>query len=199
MMTIAERMMLSGPRDHDCTTQPKYGPEADMTLVPSRSSQQLILFSRGAQQKSQMDSRLRVHDGRGSLPSVTLAKAGAHLTRLLLQTGWIPASAGMTGEDRKRPSWKLANRAGLAQILAARAHSVSARDPVVADVSRRILRHVDLTPYGIRALNSSGLIAMTNAISPPSASPTIVPAATPRQSILCSPGVISASQSHGNP
>lgn len=45
--------------------------------------------------------------------------------------------------------------------------------------------------YHIRAPNSSGLIAMDNAISPPTANPTSVPAATPRQSTFCSLGVIS--------
>jgi hypothetical protein len=53
--------------------------------------------------------------------------------------------------------------------------------------------------YGIRALNSSGLIAMNNAIISPTANPTIVPAATPRQSAFCSLVVISTSQRHGNP
>ena len=53
--------------------------------------------------------------------------------------------------------------------------------------------------YGIRALNSSGLIAMNNAIISPTTNPTTVPAATPRQSTFCSLGVISTSQSHGKP
>ena len=53
--------------------------------------------------------------------------------------------------------------------------------------------------YGIRALNSSGLIAMNNAIISPTTNPTTVPAATPRQSTFCSLGVISTSQRHRKP
>jgi hypothetical protein len=41
------------------------------------------------------------------------------------------------------------------------------------------------------------LIAMNNAIISPTANPTIVPAATPRQSTFCSLVVISTSQRHG--
>jgi hypothetical protein len=51
----------------------------------------------------------------------------------------------------------------------------------------------------MRALNSSGLTAMNNAIMPPTANPTSVPAATPRQSIFSSLVVISISQRHGEP
>jgi hypothetical protein len=53
-----------------------------------------------------------------------------------------------------------------------------------------------LNSYCIRALNSSGLTAMTNAIMSPSANPMSVPAATPRQSTFCSLGVTSTSTSH---
>jgi hypothetical protein len=50
--------------------------------------------------------------------------------------------------------------------------------------------------YGIRALNSSGLIAMNNANISPITNPIIVPAATPRQSTFCSLVVISTFQRH---
>jgi hypothetical protein len=53
--------------------------------------------------------------------------------------------------------------------------------------------------YRVRAENSSGLILMNNASKSPSTTPIIVPAATPRRSIFCSPVVISTSQRHGKP
>jgi hypothetical protein len=85
---------------------------------------------------------------------------------------------------------------------------------------RILVEDAEAANYRIRALNNSGLIAMTNAIIgptsriaissinegltamtnaiiSPTANPTIVPAATPRQSIFCSLVVISTSQSHG--
>jgi hypothetical protein len=48
-----------------------------------------------------------------------------------------------------------------------------------------------LPSYRISPAKSCGFIAMNNAIMRPRAKPTIVPAATPRQSTFCSPFVIS--------
>jgi len=44
--------------------------------------------------------------------------------------------------------------------------------------------------YRISPAKSAGFIAINNAIMRPTANPMIVPAATPRVSILCSPVVI---------
>jgi hypothetical protein len=53
--------------------------------------------------------------------------------------------------------------------------------------------------YGVRAPNSSGLIAIINAVMSPIANPTMVPAPTPRTNTFCSLVVISTSQRHGKP
>jgi hypothetical protein len=65
---------------------------------------------------------------------------------------------------------------------------VDLRDSPLSGGNRRLAK---LPSYRISPAKSSGFIAMNNAIMRPRAKPTIVPAATPRQSALCSPFVIS--------
>jgi hypothetical protein len=71
------------------------------------------------------------------------------------------------------------SRAGLADAIHGRYQAATAKK-----LAKR-------PSYRISSVKSSGFIAMNNAIMKPRAKPTIVPAATPRQSTFCSPFVIS--------
>lgn len=73
----------------------------------------------------------------------------------------------------------LRSRAELAEAIPGRYRAATAKEPA------------QLPSYRTSPAKSSGFIAMNNAIMKPKARPTIVPAATPRQSIFCSPYVIS--------